>query len=123
MNVKQMEELENELLDILNYSTFWKPTDENEKYWRDLQQERIQNTIQLVKRELGKYVQRITHVDMEITARKTKVFVIYNDDNIIRYLFGFHPDEWSVKASELIGLTREEALELGRRRDRQYLAA
>jgi hypothetical protein len=84
MNVKQMEELENELLDILNYSTFWKPTDENEKYWRDLQQERIQNTIQLVKRELGKYVQRITHVDMEITARKTKVFVIYNDDNIIR---------------------------------------
>ena len=53
----------------------------------------------------------------------TRVEVIYEGSEKYEVLFSFYPDEIMFSESELIGLTREEALALKGKKDRAYLTA
>ena len=121
MNVRQMKELEHQLLMALGNSQLWTPGSDSEKSCRDALQNQLHESLTYIQQELRKYVFRITKVEFQNEDGMTKAFVIYNDNDVIRHLFNFYPDEWTVESRELIGLTEQEARELGRKRDREYI--
>jgi hypothetical protein len=49
------------------------------------------------------------------------VFVFYETQTVEMELFSYYPDEISFSASELIGLTRSEAISLKGKKDRAFL--
>ncbi len=63
---------------------------------------------------------KITLCEITELRFKNEVDVMYDDGSVER-LFYYYPDELSFNEREFIGLTRDEAMELSRCRDANYL--
>lgn len=52
---------------------------------------------------------------------KMPIVTVTHEDGTSEEIFSYYPDEISFTSAELIGLTREEAIDLKRRKDIAYL--
>ncbi len=65
-------------------------------------------------------MKRIKLCEITELGYTSEVDVMY-DDGSVEMLFRYYPDELSFEEHEFIGLTKNEALELFRLRDKAYL--
>jgi hypothetical protein len=63
---------------------------------------------------------RITKMPKDFFDEMPKVFVTF-ENNAEELLFSYYPDEISFTSNEFVGLTKEEAIHLKFKKDKQFL--
>jgi hypothetical protein len=63
---------------------------------------------------------RITEMPKSFFDEMPKVFVTF-ENNTEEFLFSYYPDEISFTTNEFVGLTKEEAIHLKFKKDKEFL--
>jgi hypothetical protein len=121
MNLNELKELEHQLLICLGNATVIASTAiGNNEIEKSLEKD-LTIITEEIQRRVRKFEPRITEVRFVKDCGQTVVMARLGEQKVLDHLFKFYDDEWSVSAEELMGLTKEAAVTLARKRDIAYI--